>query len=219
MRRRVEKSLFTDPVFVQLNAGERLLFIGMLLHQDGANRIIGSPRALRELIFPFDMKVTDAIVQAWRDGLLAKDPSIQMYVEDGAIERIFIGAPGQVMPVMSAPMLEALTILRSIPGYPIIGKQDAVLLNELQQEYPGVDPVERVRRFKAWCLDNPPKNARLALRNWFMKGAQFEAERKALLPPALLGSALSGAEDYEDYEARQREERKKRGLPLGPGDA
>lgn len=64
----------------------------------------------------------------------------------------------------------ALDELQKVPGYPFDPDKDLEFIRELTKDFPNVDPVTEVKRWRTYKKDKPlqPKSKpRLQLRNWF----------------------------------------------------
>lgn len=70
-------------------------------------------------------------------------------------------------------LLEYLS--KSFPGYPFDKRKDSLFVSELVADYPDIDHMGELKRFRAWVFDHDDfssKGYRSVLRKWFDK-AQF----------------------------------------------
>jgi len=69
-----------------------------------------------------------------------------------------------------------LQLMQKIPDYPFDNNKDLQLIQLLEDEFPNVDLVECVNKFRAWSIDHKTKNWRLRIRN-FVKVAAKDQPR------------------------------------------
>lgn len=65
---------------------------------------------------------------------------------------------------------------KSFPDYPFDKRKDGLFVSELVADFPNVDHVNELKRFRAWVFDHDdfsPKGYRSALRKWFDRAQSF----------------------------------------------
>ena len=79
----------------------------------------------------------------------------------------------------SAAELKILKVLKEIPNYPFEYEKDIENLRELKVDFPTVDILEEIKKWKTYKKDKPLKeksNARLQLRNWLSNAEKWSSD-------------------------------------------
>ena len=81
----------------------------------------------------------------------------------------------------SSTELKILNILKSIDKYPYDYQKDLDYIRELEVDYPEVDMLKEIKKWKSYKLDRPLKkksNARLQIRNWMDNAKKWNGDKK-----------------------------------------
>ncbi len=66
-----------------------------------------------------------------------------------------------------------------IPGYPFQEELDRLFVAELLEDFPGLDHLEELKRFRLWLFDTGSGKAqRVVLRKWFARAGTREREKR-----------------------------------------
>jgi len=83
----------------------------------------------------------------------------------------------------SSPLTEKekkiLNILKSVNLYPFDYENDLEHIRELKTDYPDIDLLEEVKKWRTYKRDKPLKensNARLQLRNWMKNASEWQKD-------------------------------------------
>lgn len=77
---------------------------------------------------------------------------------------------------------ECLKQLKAVPKYPFIYQKDLEYLRSLAVDFPTVDLLTELKKWKTYKLDHPLKkgsNARLQIRNWFENALRWNKDERA----------------------------------------
>lgn len=84
------------------------------------------------------------------------------------------------MPAATTTEKEILQILRSVPNYAFDFQKDLDMIRTLSVDYPNVDLLLEIKRWRDFKLDHPLKkqsSPRLQIRNWMIKAIEFNNPR------------------------------------------
>ncbi|WP_422444320.1 hypothetical protein [Thermoanaerobacterium sp. DL9XJH110] len=90
--------------------------------------------------------------------------------------------PPPTIPEHTEKEREMLKELKVVPGYPFDFSQDLDYIRNLMVEFPSLDLLTEIKKWRIYKRDKPLKpksNARLQLRNWCEKALQFQQEKGA----------------------------------------
>lgn len=78
---------------------------------------------------------------------------------------------------------EILNQLKSIPGYPFDFKKDLSFIKDLLIDFPTLDLIEEIKKWKVWLLDSnldkrKKRNYRSRFRNWLKNSIKYEKIEK-----------------------------------------
>jgi len=85
-------------------------------------------------------------------------------------------------PNLSQVERQALKELKAVPGYPFDLEKDPELLRSLMIDFPTIDPVDEIKKWRAYKLDHPltkKSNPRLQLRRWFENAQRWSKDERA----------------------------------------
>lgn len=77
---------------------------------------------------------------------------------------------------------ECLKLLKAVPGYPFDYGQDLEHLRNLAIDFPTVDIISELKKWRAYKMDHPLKkksNPRLQLRRWFENAQRWSKDERA----------------------------------------
>ena len=98
--------------------------------------------------------------------------------------------------------------LRTVPRYPFRLPEDLDYIRTLRQDFPTVDLLAEVKRWRVWLRDNPPKkrwNPRLRLRNWCEVAVRRARDRPARDAPVRRPAFLAHPEAFPEWGGEHRE--------------
>ena len=78
------------------------------------------------------------------------------------------------------PVQPMLTELWKFPGWPVDEMADRTLLRDLCEQFPTLDLIEEIRKWRAWMLDHESKKKvrpRARLRRWCVTAVEIAARR------------------------------------------
>lgn len=121
----------------KMTRDERLLLVGMITIADDSGRLTAAPTFLQGQIYPYDEDVSPRKVRTWRDAVVAKNPNIRLYAEDG-VEYIELGRFRNY----NAPHHEVASRIPAAPDFS--GSHPEVIRNESGTEQEAVGNSSRV---------------------------------------------------------------------------
>jgi len=97
---------------------------------------------------------------------------------------------------------QALKELKAVPGYPFDLEKDPELLRSLMIDFPTVDPIDEIKKWRAYKLDHPlakKSNPRLQLRKWFENAVKWRKEEQLLERVRASPSTFTGPTKKSKY--------------------
>src|SRR5690606_15839110 len=91
-------------------------------------------------------------------------------------------AEPELTPSPSLQERECLKLLKAVPGYPFDYGQDLEHLRNLAIDFPTVDIISELKKWRAYKMDHPLKkksNPRLQLRRWFENAQRWSKDERA----------------------------------------
>ena len=95
--------------------------------------------------------------------------------------------PGKPEPSPSPQERECLKIIKAVPNYPFDYNKDLEYMRNLAVDFPGVDILCELKKWRTYKLDHPLKrksNPRLQLRRWFENAQKWSKDERASPVPA-----------------------------------
>lgn len=239
-KRQIDPGIWTSEHFINLSQGvndlgARQLFIGMVSNADDERRLKASPAYLKMIIFPGDDFTPDQILE-WRKRI-EKEKFCVVYAVNGteyaqiAEESDFDmhqyvnkPLPSKIPPPPNGAVPEpSRNNTAPVPSAQKKTKPRQTIEQykaELRQKYSDLDFDAEMEKYHLFWYEGkrkPPKNVKLALRNWFDKAREYKAKG------GNNGTGILGKDNRRDRHLDWAKAADQGGtaeeIPGGPGEA